>query len=98
MSDASWPNFENESLGDARSFSATFESFNQHMDEVYYTVTVHGGSPSGESTFKVKVDMSWVGDGNWDKPDFAPKLRDAIAAFAKAGKGNVSTDVPVFRF
>jgi hypothetical protein len=33
-----WPTFANEALGDGRTWSATFESYDQRNDDVYYVV------------------------------------------------------------
>jgi hypothetical protein len=84
-----WPSYDHEPLEDGRSWSATFESDNQHMDEVYYAVTLHEGGRD-LPPFTVVIPMGWVGDGNWEKPDFAPKLGARIAREAAQGKTNTT--------
>ena len=92
-----WPTYDREALEHGQTFSATYESFNQYMDEAYYTVTIHDGAHD-RAPFTVIVHMGWVGDGNWQKPDFAPKLRDQIVLLAKDGKRNAPDATPTFRF
>jgi hypothetical protein len=83
-----WPNYQDEALGDGRTWSGTFDSFDQRNDEVYYVITLHEGGRDLEP-FMVAVATGWIGDGSaLKKPDFVPKLRDKIALVAKAGKTN----------
>jgi hypothetical protein len=91
-----WPHYDHAPLGDRLSFSATFESYNQRLDDAYYIVTLHDGG-NDLPPFRVVLSVAWVGGGDWEKPDFAPKLGEEIAKYAKDGKTNVS-ESPIFRF
>jgi hypothetical protein len=91
-----WPKYDQESLGDGRTWSGTFDSYSEHTDEAYYLITLHDGGRD-LAPFMAKVHMGWVGDYNWDKPDFVPKLRDQIVLVAKDGKANTDYTTPLYR-
>ena len=84
MTDFTWPVFEREPLDDNRAWSATFESYDQYHDDVYYALQlVEGATPSPAVT--VKLGMAFAPDvNNWMTPDFVPALRAALAAQAAA--------------
>jgi len=85
MSDESWPTFTNEALADNRTWSATFDSYDQYRDFVYYVVTLQG------SSFMVQIALDWAATiKDWDSPEFIAGLRAAIARVAATGKTNTT--------
>jgi hypothetical protein len=71
-----------------RAWTATFESYDQRNDDVYYVVTIHEGARQVGS-FMVQVWLSWAGD-DWRRPDFEERLRQDIHEVAATGKTNTS--------
>lgn len=69
-----------------RSWTARFDSYDQRNDDIYYEVTIHQGA-SQVARFYVKVFPAWAGD-DWNRPDFADKLRQDIHKIAATGKSN----------
>jgi hypothetical protein len=85
MSDDSWPTFSHETLADRRTWSATFDSYDQYRDFVYYVVTLQGAS------FMVQIALDWAATiKDWDSAEFISGLRAAIAQVAATGKTNTS--------
>ncbi len=78
-----WPEFmQPEPLGDGRSWTAKFDSYDQRNEDCYYVVTVAGGAP-----FMVKVPLYWAGD-DWSGPGFVDRLRDELRSVARGGRSN----------
>lgn len=71
-----------------RSWTASFDSYDQRNDDVYYVVTLHeAGREVGR--FMVQVGLHWAGD-DWTGPDFVERLRKEIHRAAATGKTNTS--------
>jgi hypothetical protein len=90
-----WPEFRKVSLDDGRSWSATFDSYDQYHEVCYYVVTLEGqvGATPG---FMVQVGTEFAGD-DWTGPDFLAKLTERIAAVAATGQTNTDYTGPVLR-
>jgi hypothetical protein len=69
-----------------RSWTAVFDSYDQRNDDVYYVVTVHGGTPEA-ARFVVQVPLYWAGD-DWTGPEFVERLRPELHALASTGRTN----------
>jgi hypothetical protein len=92
---SSWPEFTNEPLDGNRAWSATFDSYEERRDDVYYVVTLSdGGQVVG--TFMAAVSAAFSSD---DCPDseVAATLRKRIGQVAATGKANTSYRGPVMR-
>jgi hypothetical protein len=87
MSDDNWPTFSNEALADNRAWSATFDSYDQYRDFVYYVVTLlSSGAP-----FMVQIALDWAATiKDWDSPEFIAGLRAQLARVAASGKTNTT--------
>jgi hypothetical protein len=83
---STWPSFTNEALADGRTWSATFDSYDQYLDFVYYVVTEGGGD-----RFMVQLALDWsVGIEDWDSAEFIAGLRRAVAEVATTGETNTT--------
>ena len=84
-----WPAFEvHQPLDGGRSWTAAFDSHDQHKDDVYYLVRLfQGDDPSDE--FMVEIGTEWTGD-DWTVPTFLPELQRRIAEVAATGKTNTA--------
>ena len=82
--DFNWPQYDHTPLGDGRTFSATFESFNERTDQAYYVVTIGGQAP-----FKIVVTIGLIPESEWTKPDFASRLLAFIVPLVQVGKSNI---------
>jgi hypothetical protein len=71
-----------------RSWTATFDSYDQRNDDAYYVVTIHEAG-AVTATFMVQVGMYWAGD-DWSGPEFLPRLKEEIQRIAATGKANTS--------
>jgi hypothetical protein len=71
-----------------RSWTATFESYDQRNDDIYYVVTIHEGGDCS-ARFIAQVFLSWAGD-DWSGPEFTERLRREIHGVAATGKTNTS--------
>ena len=91
-----WPEFKRVPLDGNRSWSATFDSFDQRTDDCYYVVTLHDGA-NESARFMVKAGLGWVKDNEWSAPSFEAGLRDELHALAAQGKSNTDYTAPVFR-
>lgn len=82
-----WPDFSTpQPLDDLRSWTASFDSYNQYHDDAYFRVRLYRGEEL-LNEFMVKVDLSWAGD-DWTTPNFAPQLTKMLAEWASDGKTN----------
>lgn len=82
----SWPQFPSPiPLGDGRSFTAVFDSYDQRNEECYYRVTLYTDDAS--STFMAQVGTEWAGD-DWSTPEFSRQLLDGIRRVAASGRSN----------
>ena len=78
-----WPTFSRLPLNAVRSWSATFESFDQRNDDCYYEVTIYEGDREVER-FSITAGVGWVKDGEWTSPTFVPKLQEQLQAIIAA--------------
>jgi hypothetical protein len=84
-----WPEFHEPTAIDAKaSWTATFESYDQRHDDVYYVVTRLEGAQE-IAQFIVVVGLYWAGD-DWRGPEFVQRLRQDIHNIAVAGRTNTS--------
>ena len=83
-----WPEYDHEALGDGRTWSGTFSSFNQRTDEVYYFITIHEADRD-LPRFLVAVGIGLIPATEWETPEFPGKLRQQIVREAQKGKTNV---------
>jgi hypothetical protein len=82
-----WPQFEEKQpLDNGRSWTAKFDSYDQHRDDCYYVVTVYDRD-QWVGDFMVQVGTEFAGD-DWSGPEFLNQLRDRIARVAATGKTN----------
>lgn len=89
-----WPAFPEAAAIDAsRSWTATFDSYDQRNDNCYYIVTLleSGKEPR---RFMAQVDVGWAGDV-WTAPEFAARLRERIGWVARDGATNTSYSGPL---
>jgi len=85
--DFEFPQFPERIVIDAtRSWTATFDSYDQRKEDIYYLVTLYEGETRAARFFAC-VFPWWAGE-NWNTPDFAEKLKKAIHAVAETGKAN----------
>jgi hypothetical protein len=71
-----------------RSWTATFDSYDQRNDDVYYLVTLREDGRE-VARFMVQVGLYWAGD-DWTGPGFAGRLHDELHKVAVTGKTNTS--------
>lgn len=73
-------------LGDGRSWTARFDSWDEFRDNCYYKVKLYRDDEVlGE--FMVQIVTGWAGE-NFAVPTFEPELRRLIAEVAATGKAN----------
>jgi hypothetical protein len=70
---------------DEPTWSATFDSYDQRNDDVYYVITL---KESGKRIMG-QVSIAWAGD-DWNTPEFTQRLRDDLARIAASGQSNTS--------
>jgi hypothetical protein len=80
--------FEPTAIDTHRSWTATFDSYDQRNDHAYYAVALCGGGAE-VARFIVQVWLTPAGD-DWTEPVFLPWLRDEIQRVAATGKTNTS--------
>jgi hypothetical protein len=80
--------FEPTPIDTSRSWTATFDSYDQRNDHAYYVVALCEDGAE-VARFIVQVWLSPAGD-DWTEPIFVPWLRDEIQRVAAAGKTNTS--------
>jgi hypothetical protein len=84
-----WPVFNREALDGIRAWAATFDSYDQYHEDVYYAVRLRDGERDiGE--FMVQVGMEFAPGNDWDTPEFLTELRARIASVATTGKTNTT--------
>lgn len=82
-----WPQFEtNQPLENGRSWTAKFDSYDQHREDCYYLVRIFNGEQWVDE-FTVQVGTEFAGD-DWTGPEFLTELRARIARVAATGKTN----------
>ncbi|GIH29385.1 hypothetical protein Aph01nite_76950 [Acrocarpospora phusangensis] len=82
-----FPEFcESTAIDASTSWTATFESYNQRLDDVYYVVTRREGTQPVTS-FIVQVGLHWAGD-DWRGPGFVQRLHRYIHEIAATGRTN----------
>ena len=89
-----WPSFSEPMVIDpSRSWTATFDSYDQRNDNCYYIVTLleSGRAPR---RFMAQVDVGWAGD-DWTSPGFAARLRERIGWVARDGESNTRYSGPL---
>ena len=91
-----WPEFKSVPLDGHRSWSATFDSFDQRTDDCYYVITLHAAERE-TARFMVRAGLGWVADGEWASPSFGSGLQGQLHALAIGGKSNTDYSGPVFR-
>ena len=77
-----------------RSWTATYESYDQRNDEVvYYIITLHeaGRDPV---RFMARIPLYWAGD-DWSGPEFLDELKKNIHRVAATGKTNTDYEGPL---
>lgn len=75
-------------LAGGRTWTATFESFDQRNDDIYYVVDIREGD-TRITRFIAQVWPSVPGNA-WDGPAFVENVRQGIAKVAATGKTNTS--------
>ena len=87
--DFTFPQYPEPTAIDAqRSWTATFESYDQRNDDVYYVVTIHEAGRE-VARFIVQLWPQWTND-DWSTPGFVEYLRQEIHKVAVTGKSNTS--------
>jgi hypothetical protein len=82
-----WPEFAApRRLDDLRSWTASFDSYDQYRENVYYRVRLYRGREQLRELV-VKIDTTWCGD-DWTVPSFLPELTRRIAACADEGESD----------
>ena len=82
-----FPQFDEPTPVDARrAWTATFDSYDQRNDDVYYVVTIRAEGPE-VSRFMVQVWPYWAGE-DWTGPGFVERLQREIHAVASTGETN----------
>jgi hypothetical protein len=77
---------EPTAIDETRSWTATYDSYDQRHDVSYYMVTIHeGGHPVGRIV--VEVFMFPAGD-DWTTAEFVPYMREQIHQIAVEGTSN----------
>jgi hypothetical protein len=88
------PEFQQPITIDAqRSWTASFVSYDQRNEDVYYWVTI---TEDGREVarFMVQVGLHWAGD-DWTGPEFLARLQGRIHDVAVTGKANTSYAGPM---
>jgi hypothetical protein len=86
-----WPEFANEKLDDGRRWSATFDSYDQRKDTVYYVVTLSDGT-----SFMVAVS-ALLSTEQWNDEEARTTLGARLGRVAATGQTNTSYRGPVMR-
>ncbi len=89
MGSSTWPTFDHQPLDGDRSWSATFDSYDQHHDDCYYLVRLFEGDRA-VAELTVKISMDFAPGDNWETPEFLTELRSRIAEVAATGKTNTT--------
>ena len=84
-----FPEFETPVTVDSqRSWTATFDSYDQRNEDVYYLVTINDADHN-TARFVVQVGLYWSGD-DWSDPSFTERLQQEIHEVAVTGETNTS--------
>jgi hypothetical protein len=86
-----WPEFVNEKLDDGRHWSATFDSYDQRTDTVYYVVTLSDGT-----SFMAAVSALFSTE-QWNDEEARTTLRARLGRVAATGQTNTSYRGSVMR-
>jgi hypothetical protein len=70
----------------ARSWTATFDSYNERTLDLYFIITTYEGD-SAVGRFMASVIPLWSVE-SWDDPAYTADLRNALHAIAVAGHPN----------
>ncbi|MEZ4361745.1 MAG: hypothetical protein R3B48_16270 [Kofleriaceae bacterium] len=70
-------------LDDDRAWTATYDSYDQRNDDVYYRITI------GETSFMAQVGLYWAGE-DWTTPEFRARLQDELHRVAARGVTNTT--------
>jgi hypothetical protein len=82
-----WPQFEDKQpLDGGRSWTARFDSYDQHRENCYYGVRIYDGD-QWVAEFMVEIGTEFAGE-DWSGPEFLNELRARIARVAVTGKTN----------
>jgi hypothetical protein len=91
-----FPHFSERCEIDAtRSWTASFDSYDQRNDDCYYGVTVWEGDRE-VARLRVVIALSWAGD-DWTGPGFVDRLREELHKVAKDRTPNTTYDGAVTR-
>lgn len=89
-----WPAFAEAVVIDpSRSWTASFDSYDQRNDNCYYVITLLENGKALRR-FMAQVDVGWAGD-DWTTPEFASRLRERIGWVARDGTTNTSYSGPL---
>src|SRR6185312_11019748 len=86
-----WPTFSLEPLDDGRTWSATFESYDERHDDVYYVVTLSDGTDLMAQCSTTFSSNAWI------ETEVRDTLRERIGRVAATGKSNTDYRGPVLR-
>ena len=82
-----FPRFDEPTAIDPRrSWTATFDSYDQRNDDAYYVVSVRQDTRE-VTRFVAQVWLHWAGD-DWTGPEFVERLRREVHAVASTGRTN----------
>ena len=83
-----FPRFDDPTPIDAqRSWTARFDSYDQHHENVYYQVSIHD---DGEITRLMAVISMYSAGDDWTGPHFTDLLRTGIHEVATTGQTNTA--------
>jgi hypothetical protein len=91
-----WPSFEGVPLEGAKTWSASFDSYDQRTDDCYYLVTLFEEGRE-LARFMVVVFLAGVNGGADSSTALAERLREELARHARTMKSNTDYIGPVFR-
>jgi hypothetical protein len=84
-----FPEFsEPTAIAGKRSWTATFDSYDQRNDDAYYLVTVRDDGLE-EARFMAQIGMYWAGD-DWTTAGFPERLHREVHRVAATGVTNTS--------
>jgi len=71
-----------------RSWTATFDSYDQRNEDAYYVVTIQEAGRE-VARFMAQIGLYWAGD-DWTGPGFAQRLQQEVHKIAATGKTNTT--------
>jgi hypothetical protein len=86
-----WPEFTNEPIYGDRTWSATFDSYDQRNEDCYYVITLSDGT-----AFMAQVSATFSTD-QWIESEVTATLRARLGQVAETGKSNTTYRGPVMR-